>query len=132
MKTPGTLTAADVLRRYAEEDLPAFCGIALHDVNQVGNFGERPLDVATVRGNLDEIAALIDAGADVNAPGELGNCPLHEAVGQGHIQAIKFLLDHGASLNARNECGYSPLDVARLSKRADIVELLQSPIPKKR
>jgi hypothetical protein len=37
----GQLTAADVLRRYKEEDLPAFCEIHLEDVNQVGNFGDR-------------------------------------------------------------------------------------------
>ncbi len=64
------LTAAEVLHRYKDEDLPAFCGISLQDVNQVGNFGERPLHVASVRGNIGEIAALIDAGAEVNAPGE--------------------------------------------------------------
>jgi ankyrin repeat protein len=52
-------------------------------VNQFGNFGERPLHVASARGNLDEMAALIDAGAEINALGEIGNTPLQEAVGQG-------------------------------------------------
>ena len=40
------LSAAEVLRRYNKEELPAFCEIALTDVNQAGNFGERPLHVA--------------------------------------------------------------------------------------
>ncbi len=44
------LTAAEVLQRFKDEDLPAFVEMALTDVNQVGNFGERPLDVAAVRG----------------------------------------------------------------------------------
>ena len=119
-------TAADVLRRYKEEDLPAFCGIPLEDVNQVGNFGERPLDVASSRGNMEEIAALVEAGAEINAPGELGYTALHEAVGQGHVKAVQFLLDHGADPSAKNEFGDTPLDTAKLAKRDEIVKLLQN------
>ena len=126
MNNPDRLTAAEVLRRYKDEDLPAFCEITLEDVNQVGNFGERPLHVASVRGNIEEIGALIHAGADVNAPGELGNTPLHEAVGQEHITAIKFLLDHGASVTTTNEFGQTPLDIARLKGRYDIVKLMET------
>jgi ankyrin repeat protein len=114
------------LRRYKDEDLPAFCEIALEDVNQVGNFGERPLHVASSRGNMEEIAALVEAGAEVNASGELGNTPLHEAVGQGHTKAIQYLLDHGASPDASNEFGETPLDKARQANRRDIVEVLES------
>src|SRR5215471_18416593 len=46
-----------------QEELPAFCELALDDVNRIGNFGERPLHVAASRGNLEEIAAVLDAGA---------------------------------------------------------------------
>jgi uncharacterized protein len=120
------LTAAEVLRRYKDEDLPAFCEIALEDVNQVGNFGERPLHVASSRGNMEEISALVEGGAEINAPGDLGNTPLHEAVGQGHAMAVQYLLDHGASPDAQNEFGETPLDKARQANRHDIVELLQS------
>lgn len=121
------LTAAEVLQRYKEEDLPAFCEIPLDNVNQVGNFGERPLHVASSRGKLEEIAALVEAGAEVNAPGDLGNTPLHEAVSQGNLEAVQFLLDHGASPNVQNEFGETPLDQARATKRDDIIEALQSP-----
>ncbi|HET7750868.1 MAG TPA: ankyrin repeat domain-containing protein, partial [Terriglobales bacterium] len=118
--------AADVLRRYEDEDLPAFSEVPLRDVNQVGNFGERPLHVASTRGNLEEIAALLGAGAEINAPGELGNTPLHEAVGQGHLEAAQFLLDHGACPDAKNEDGDTPLDKAKQTHRNDIVTILQS------
>jgi uncharacterized protein len=122
---PKNLTAADVLRRYKDEDLPAFCEISLDDVNQVGNFGDRPLHVASVRGDLDEIAALVAAGADVNAPGDLSNTPLHEAVSQEHVPAVLFLLEHGASPNVKNEFGQTPLDIAREKGRRDIVDFLE-------
>ena len=120
------LTAADVLRRYKDEDLPAFCGVPLEDVNQVGNFGERPLDVASARGNMEEIAALLEAGARINAPGELGYTPLHMAVAQGRLTATQFLLDHGADPNVKNEFGETPLDTAKRAKQDDILKALQN------
>jgi|ERR1700740_3810682 len=89
------LKAADVLRRYKDEELPEFVEIPLEDVNQVGNFGDRPLHVASVRGNMDEIVALVAAGADVNAPGDLASTPLHQAVSQEHLPATNFSLTTG-------------------------------------
>lgn len=121
---PQQLTAADVLRKYKEEELPAFVGVPLENVNQVGNFGEGPLDVAAVRGNLDEIIALVDGGADLNARGELGNTALHEAVSQGHLEAVKFLLNRGASRSVKNDFGETPLDLANLHGRKEIAHLL--------
>lgn len=125
-KHRGRLSAAEVLRRYKDDDLPAFAGIELTNVNQVGLFGERPLDIAATRGNLDEIYALVDGGADINAAGELGNTPLHEATSQGHYDAIRVLLLLGARTDIRNEWGQTALDIASLRKREKLVDLLTS------
>jgi len=106
--SPGdtpSVTAAEVLQRYMDEDLPAFCDMHLTDANQVGLFGERPLDVAAGRGNLEEICALIEGGADVNAPGEHGNTALQEAVFQDHLPAVKLLHESGARVDIRNKFG---------------------------
>jgi ankyrin repeat protein len=118
------LTAADVLRRYKDEELPEFCEIPLHDVNQAGNFGDRPIHVACIRGDLEEIAALVHEGADVNATGELGNTPLHEAVDQGHIDVVKALLEYGASRNKSNNLGMTAFEIAKQQGRIDIARLL--------
>jgi uncharacterized protein len=121
------LTVADVLQRYKEEDLPAFCGVPLNDVNQVGLFGERPLHVACVRGNLEEMGALIQGGADVNAPGEHGYTALHEAVSQGNVSAVRFLLAHGARLDMRNDFGQTALDIAHMQGQSELATLLKTP-----
>ena len=120
------MTAAEVLKRYKDEDLPAFCDVDLTDVNQVGLFGEHPLDVAAVRGSIEELTALLNAGAEVNAPGECGNTPLHEAVSQGHFAVAKLLLEFGATTEIRNQFGQTPLDIARMHNRSDLAALLDT------
>jgi ankyrin repeat protein len=119
------LTAEDVLRRYREEDLPAFCGSALENVNQRGLFGEYPLDVAATRAALDEVLALLDGGAEIDAHGEHGNTALHEAVDQGHAEVVRVLLDRGASPTEKNDDGMLPIEIAKMYNRSDLIGLLQ-------
>ncbi len=121
----GRLSATKVLARYKDEDLPAFCGVDLTDVNQRGSFDERPLGVASVRGNLEELYALLDGGAEVDGLGELGNTALHEATGQGHFDVVMVLLEFGARKDIRNEFGDTPLDIAAMHGRQDLVDLLK-------
>ena len=123
--TNDPLTAEEVLRRYIDESLPAFCGVPLDHVNTRGVFGEYPLDVAATRGNLEEVRALVEGGADVNARAELGNTALHEAAGQGHVAVVKFLLDRGASRAQENDLGQTALDIARLLGHSEIMILLE-------
>jgi uncharacterized protein len=116
------INAAEVLRRY--QDLPAFSGIELTDVNQVGLFGERPLDIAAVRGDLREISALLEGGADLNSAGEHGNTALHEAVSQGHLAAVKLFVDAGADISIKNEFGQTPFDIAHSRNQHDLLSVL--------
>jgi uncharacterized protein len=116
----------EVLHRYREEELPEFLGIPLEDVNQAGNSGDRPFHVATFRGSMDEIAALVAGGADVNAIGDLGNTPLHEAAARGDLNAVEFLLAKGASPDKKNEFDESVIDVARSQGDSEIARLLGS------
>jgi|SRR5215831_15340544 len=118
------LSAQDVLMRYKDEELPEFCELDLNNVNQEGNFGNRPIHVAAVRGNLDEIEALANGGADVNAKGERGNSALHEAAYQGHHSAVELLLRLGANPQVENEDQDTPADVARGLGHEVVAQLL--------
>jgi|ERR1041385_3973230 ankyrin repeat protein len=124
-KHRGRLTAVQVLLRYKDEDLPAFAGIDLTDVNQVGLFGERPLYVAACRGNLEELYAFLDGGADIDILGEHGHTALHEATSQDHFDAVKVLLEFGARKDIRSDFGETPLDIALRHGRQDIADLLK-------
>lgn len=119
------LTATDVLKKYMDEDLPEFSEIPLEDVNQVGNFGNSPIHVACVRGNIAEVRALLDGGANVNAIGELGNTPLHEASGQGHIEVVRLLLAAGATPLENNDFGETALDISTRKRYDDIADLIR-------
>ena len=108
-----TLTAAQVLRSYTRDNLPDFHDVPITDVNQVGSNGDRPLHIACIRGNLEDVVALVEAGADVNAAGDLGCTPLHHAAAGSLYEIAKVLVSHGADVTAKNEFGETPIDLAR-------------------
>ena len=118
------LRAKDVLERYKREDLPEFAEISVLEVNTKGNFGSYPIHVAAVRGDIEELQALIDGGADVNAPGEMGNRPLHEAAIQGNVEAARLLIQNGARADARNADGQTAEAMALLLGKTEVVAVL--------
>jgi ankyrin repeat protein len=117
-------TASGILARYASEELPEYVGVSPLHLQTRGNFGNTPLHIACVRGAMDEVMPLLDAGADVDASGEIDNTPLHEAVGQGHVAVVEALLERGASPGLLNRFGESPIDTAKLSGNHAIEALI--------
>jgi len=95
------------------EQLPEFIEVVLHDVNQVGNFGNAPLKVAAVRGALDELQALLDGGASIDARGEHGYTALHHAAEQGHVAAVRLLLKYRADTLRKRPSFAADLSVGR-------------------
>ena len=118
------LTAREVLRRYIEDEITGYAGVALTDVNQIDANGDRPLHFAGWRGDAEEAAALIAGGAEVNAVGEFGYLPIHAAVTKGNIEVVRVLLEHGAFPDVSTEWGKTAIEEAREDGRQDLVELL--------
>lgn len=69
------------------------------DAPFVGTHRERPLHWAASSGDLDALAALLDAGADAEADGGVltGGPPLDDAVIFAMLDAARLLVAHGAT-----------------------------------
>lgn len=107
-------------------DLPEFLDIELTDINQHGRFGNTPLHLSVVRGDVLLTGAILASGANVNASGEEGYTPLHEAVEQRHDELIELLLEHGASTKVRNSQGLTALDLAVVNGNEIAQRILRS------
>ena len=79
---------------------------------------------AVQRGDLIEVARLLDSGADVNAKDQVGKTPLMKAAQAGSLEVVKLLLDRGADANAKDEYGNTALGMSAFAGRLEIVKLL--------
>ena len=70
---------------------------------------------ASEKGDVDQVAALLDGGADVNA-----------AAREGHVDAAKVLIDRRIDVNARNERGQTALHLSLAGKHERVSEALRA------
>lgn len=82
------------------------------------------LIAASQAGRLDQVKALLAAGALPNGADEPGQRPLLAAIAAGHGEIVRLLLQHGASANVKGPQGRTPLGMAAASGQARIVRLL--------
>jgi uncharacterized protein len=99
-----------LLNKFRE--LPEYEGVKLNEVNDISAFGNTPLHIAAVQGNLKAIHLLLNMGANINACGEHGYTPLHEAIEQGNFDAAKLLIQKGSSLSIPNDDGLTAVQLA--------------------
>jgi ankyrin repeat protein len=91
---------------------------------------ERLLDVVRYDTNLEEIQALLAAGADPNAPAAAGCRPLHHAcyATPPNLAVLRALLNHGADVNARTTddatAGETALHIAIFNANQPLAQLL--------
>ena len=85
-----------------------------------------PLHEATRDGDLEQVRALIDAGADLDAQGDNGETPLNTAILEGHVLVASLLIDRGADIQARNKGGFTPLHAAAYANAIEIAKKLLS------
>lgn len=67
------------------------------------------LHIATARGQVDAVRALLDAGWPVDLLASDGLAPLHWAIAQDDTAIMTLLLEHGSSVNVRSAEGATPL-----------------------
>jgi ankyrin repeat protein len=119
------MQAKEVLQHYMDRGYLEFDGLTLTDVNQPGHFGNAPLHIASSRGNLEHVEALINGGANVNAKGEDGDTPLFRAAEQGHVAVVKRLLEAGALPDLPNDFGRTARLVSESLERRDVTVAIE-------
>lgn len=87
---------------------------------------ETPLHVASRRGFVGIVDALLHHGADARSVDREGNTALHGAAGGGHADALASLLDAGGDtlLEEKNRQGNRALHVAAAAGHLACVQLL--------
>ncbi|XP_049795979.1 ankyrin repeat domain-containing protein 54-like [Schistocerca nitens] len=86
--------------------------------------GRRRLMDAAENWDMEEIMALVAAGADVRARDECESTALHMAAENGHVEAVKCLLEAGAEVDARDCRQVTPLHLAAYEGNTRVVWLL--------
>ena len=86
--------------------------------------GNTALIIASQRGYLDIVKALIAAGADVNAASKDGNTALTVASSNGHLEVVKALIAKRADVNAADKDGNTALILASHAGHHDIMKAL--------
>jgi ankyrin repeat protein len=64
---------------------------------------------ATQRGDIDQVVALIDAGANINDLDKYNQTPLMNAARLGHSDLVRELIARGADLNVTAKWRFSAL-----------------------
>ena len=80
---------------------------------------------AGVKGDIEAVKQLVDAGTDLNVKDKLDNTLLHYAALNGRKEIAKLLIAEGADVNAKgNQYKVTPLHFAALQSHYELAELL--------
>ncbi|GIL92445.1 hypothetical protein Vretimale_6484 [Volvox reticuliferus] len=82
------------------------------------------LFLASQKGHLDVVKALLAAGAPINGAKTSGCAPLHTAAMNGHVEILAYLLERGAEKEVSFHDGATPLYVAAEKGKVECLQKL--------
>ncbi|MBU3557916.1 ankyrin repeat domain-containing protein [Polynucleobacter sp. Ross1-W9] len=92
------------------------------DVDISNKYGETPLMIASIEGNLPLVKALVqNKKAQMD---HIGWTPLHYASSRGHLEVAEFLLANGAIVDSMSPGNTTPLMMAVQSGNEQLIKLL--------
>jgi len=92
------------------------------DVDISNKFGETPLMIASIDGNLPVVKTLVSSRKAMLD--HIGWTPLHYACSRGHLEVAQFLLANGAIVDSMSPGNTTPLMMAVQSGNEQLVKLL--------
>jgi ankyrin repeat protein len=102
------------------------------DPNAPTRTGKTPLHYAAlVREGVDNIIALLDAGADIDEESDDGMTALMLAAREAHAAAVELLLERGAAVDVRSVNGDTALSLAQAREDKGTIEILVAAVQKK-
>jgi len=91
--------------------------------NLTDSRGNTLLMLAAYHGHAKTVTMLLQHGADVDAANDRGQSPLAGAVFKGYADIVVILVKAGADVNGGMP---SPIDTAKMFKREDLLEVMDS------
>ncbi|VDI77963.1 Hypothetical predicted protein [Mytilus galloprovincialis] len=110
--------------RCFEDDEDAFKDTVAELINQRGEDGKSPLDLAATLGRGDISKELIQRGADVLAVNCQGYCAMHHAAAWGKLGVLKVLVEALSDLQQKNIHGERPRETALRYNKTECVDFL--------
>lgn len=98
--------------------------VRYEDVNQIDEYGFRPLIEAAIVDNLPIAKFLLEHGANPNLQDLTGGTALHWAAENNNLSLTKLLLEHRADPNAYNLAGQPVLVMPMLRHQSQLKSLL--------
>lgn len=118
-----------IFRNKRAEDITKLLIASGADVNAQNCLGCTPLHYAVITSLAKDnhIRLLLAAGADINAQDNRGDTSLHYIVRGWNVAKAfltKFLIDSGARIHLKNQLNTTVLDLASLSGKQELINLL--------
>lgn len=112
------------LTRCFEDDEDPYKETVTELINQRGEDGKSPLDLAATLGRVDIARELVQRGANVLSLNCQGYCAMHHAAAWGKVGVLKVLVEAQADLQQRNTHGERPRETALRYNQTECVDFL--------
>ncbi|KAI0435788.1 ankyrin repeat-containing domain protein [Xylaria telfairii] len=93
-------------------------------VNEDDNYSRRPLQLASIWGELKCLEVLLRDAELIDDDDNWGNTSLHYSAQYGHIKCVDLLVRKGANINRVNKVGRTPIHEAAWAGQKECVEKL--------
>ena len=94
------------------------------NVNEDDDYSRRPLQLASIWGELKSLEILLHDTELINDDDKFGNTSLHFAASYGHVKCVNLLINKGADIRRTNKAGRTPMHEAAWGGSRECIQKL--------